>query len=547
MGKEFLSKHIESVISILPIGILISILNFANENFRLDEGTLAGANFSSFCISIIPLILGMTLFNMGAEKAMGKIGEAVGTSLTKKKSLGLLVIIAILLGTLMTIAEPDLTVLSQRLFPSGPNWILIVIASVGVGIMLAVAVVRVILQKPLKLWLITAYCLVFALACIADESLIPVVFDSGGATTSAISSPFILAFGAGISAVRGGKNAEDDSFGYAGLCSLGPLITVMLLAIFMDTNYVTTNLADEVDSITQTLSSFSELGPFYAEQTISAIEDVTISILPIAVFFLFYNFFLKLKGKELLSIIIGLIYTYIGLIIFMIGANAGFIPVASRLGTNFVNVANWVFMLFGFVIGCLIILAEPAVHVLANQVAEITRGTIRKNTVLGALAIGTGFSVLFNVIRVVYDIPIMYFIIPIYVVGFILMFVVQDIYVAIAFDATGVATGTLSSCFLLPMFIGYTSVSSGGDMTTVLTSGFGVIGMVSTMPIIAVESLGLYSVIKNKRMLRKTLERVREVDDNQIIHLKGSPINAEPPLPMEEEIHSTEVVHVRKA
>ena len=548
MGKEFLGKLKESTISILPIVLLIIILNFANENFRLDAGSWAGANFTSFCISIVPLILGMTLFNMGADKAMGKIGEAVGSSLTKKKSLVLLVVIAVLLGTLMTIAEPDLTVLSQRLFPSGPNWILIVIAALGVGIMLGVAVVRVILQKSIKIWLIICYCLVFALACIADENLLPVVFDSGGATTSAISSPFILAFGAGISSVRGGKNAEDDSFGYAGLCSLGPLITVMLLAIFMDENYVVSNLADEVDSITTTLNSFSEIGPFYAEQTISAIEDVSISMLPIVVFFFIYNFFLKLKGKELLSIVIGLIYTYIGLVIFMIGANAGFIPVASTLGTNFVNVSDWVFMLFGFVIGCLIILAEPAVHVLADQVAEITRGTIRKGTVLTALAIGTGFAVLFNVIRVVYSIPILYFIVPIYIVAFVLMFIVPEIYVAIAFDATGVATGTLSSCFLLPMFIGYTSVSSGGDMTTVLTTGFGVIGMISTMPIIAVESLGLYNVIKNKRMLKKTLERVKEADDNQIIHLKGASAGIGASLPITgEEISSTEVVHVRKA
>ncbi len=550
MAKEFLGKLKESTISILPIVLLIIILNFANENFRLDSGSLAGANFTSFCISIVPLILGMTLFNMGADKAMGKIGDVVGSTLTKKKSLVLLVVIAVLLGTLMTIAEPDLTVLSQRLFPSGPNWILIVIAALGVGIMLAVAVVRVILQKSLKVLIITCYCLVFALACIADENLIPVVFDSGGATTSAISSPFILAFGAGISQVRGGKNAEDDSFGYAGLASLGPLITVMLLAIFMDENYVVSNLGDEVDSITTTLASFSELGPFYADTALSALEDVTISILPIVVFFFIYNFWLKLKGKELLSIVIGLLYTYIGLVIFLIGANAGFIPVASTLGANFVNVDSWVFMIFGFAVGCLIILAEPAVHVLGDQVAEITRGTIRKNTVMAALAVSTGVAVLLNVIRVLYNIPIMYFIVPIYIVAFILMFIVPNIYVAVAFDSTGVATGTMSSCFLLPMFIGYTATSSG-DMTTVLTDGFGVIGMISTMPLIAIESLGLYNVIKNRRMLKKTLARVKEPDDNQIIHLKGSVVNNQLPAPLLEEQSSaaesasTEVIHVR--
>ena len=230
MGKEFLSKFRESAFSILPIFVLIIVLNFASVSFRLDEGTLAGPTFVSFVISAIPLLLGMTLFNMGAEKAMGKIGEVVGTTLTKKKSLVLLAVIAVLLGTLMTIAEPDLTVLSQRLLPSGPNWLLVAIAAIGVGVMLAVAVVRVILQKSIKIWLVIAFGLVFALGCMADPDFFPIVFDSGGATTSAISSPFIIAFGVGVASVRGGKNAEDDSFGYAGLCSLGPLISVMLWA-----------------------------------------------------------------------------------------------------------------------------------------------------------------------------------------------------------------------------------------------------------------------------------------------------------------------------
>ena len=192
MTKELLSKLKESVISISPIIILIIVLNFAAPSFSLDPNYNfnAGPVFTSFMISIVPLILGLALFNMGAEKSMGKIGELVGTSLTKKKSLVLLAIIALLLGTLITIAEPDLTVLSLQLMPAGPNWTLIVVASLGVGVMLAVAVIRVILQKSIKVWLVIAYGLVFALGCMANPEFFPVVFDAGGATTSAISSPF---------------------------------------------------------------------------------------------------------------------------------------------------------------------------------------------------------------------------------------------------------------------------------------------------------------------------------------------------------------------
>lgn len=519
MSKEFLSKLKESFVSISPIILLLIVLNFASPYFRMDEGTLAGPTFTSFVISTVPLILGMTLFNMGAEKAMGKIGEVVGTTLTKRKSLALLAIIAFLLGTLITIAEPDLTVLSQRLLPSGPNWLLVVIAAIGVGAMLAVAVLRVILQKSIKIWLVIAYGLVFALGCMADPDFFPLVFDSGGATTSAISSPFIIAFGVGIATVRGGKNAEDDSFGYAGLCSLGPLITVMLLGIFLDKGYILENLGLELDTMTTNIDSFAQLGPYYAEQTISAITDVSLSISPIVIFFFGYNFFLKLKGRDLLSIVIGLVYTYVGLVIFLLGANVGFIPVATALGSNFVSMADWIFLLFGAAIGFVIILAEPAVHVLADQVAEVTSGTIRKSHVLLALSVGTTFSVLCNVLRILYDIPIIYFLATIYIVAFVLVFFVPDIYVAIAFDSTGVATGTLSSCFLLPLFIGYTSLKSGNNVETVLKDGFGIIGMISTMPIIAIEVLGLYGKLKTKLAYHEALKRVKEPDDSQVIHL----------------------------
>ncbi len=531
MGKEFLGKLKESTISILPIIILVVVLNFAVSDLSLDAANgftnNAGPVFVSYIISIVPLILGMSLFNMGAEKSMGKIGEIVGSSLTKKKSLILLAVIAFLLGTLITIAEPDLTVLSLRLMPSGPNWSLVVIASVGVGAMLVVAVIRVILQKSLKIWLIIAYCLVFCLGCMANPDFLPVVFDSGGATTSAVSSPFILAFGIGISSVRGGKNSEDDSFGYAGLCSLGPLISVMLMAIFlgnssssMDT--ILGQIPDQVDEILSTITGFNQLPGFYLEQFLSALEEVAISMCPVVIFFLIYDIWLKVPAKSLYSIFVGIVYTYAGLVLFLMGANCGFIPVAATLGQAFAGMNLWVFIIFGFIVGNLIILAEPAVHVLADQVAEVTSGVIRKWHVFLALCIGSGAAVILNIIRVYFDIPIIMMVGTAYIIIFILCFLVPDIYVAVAFDSSGVTTGTLSSCFLLPMFIGYASTmyqNSEDYSSAILTNGFGIIGMISTIPIIAIETLGLISVFMVKSNYKKALASVKEIDDSQVIHL----------------------------
>ena len=535
MIKELLDKLKESSMSILPIIILIVILNFAVPSFALDPDFShgVGPSFTSFMISIVPLIIGMALFNMGAEKSMGKIGEIVGISLTKKKSLVLLAIIAFLLGTLITIAEPDLTVLSLRLMPSGPNWTLVVVASLGVGAMLAVAVIRVIFQKSLKVWLIIAYALVFCLGCMANPEFFPVVFDAGGATTSAVSSPFILAFGIGIAAVRGGKNSEDDSFGYAGLCSLGPLISVMIMAIFLGNNeasmdHMLSQIPGQVDEILVSLDSYSQLGTFYLQQFLSALQDVALSMCPIVIFFFIYNFFFKVPLRTLYSIIIGIVYTYVGLVIFLMGANAGFIPVAATLGQAFADMNIAAFLVFGFAVGCLIILAEPAVHVLANQVTEVTSGVIRKWHVFLALCLGAGVSVFLNIIRIHFDIPIIVMIGTIYIIAFILCFIVPDIYVAIAFDSSGVATGTLSSCFLLPLFIGYTNdtfstIYQGQELAgQILSNGFGIIGMMSTTPIVAIELLGLFAVVKNKLNYKRALESIKEPDDSQVIHLPAS-------------------------
>jgi hypothetical protein len=533
MGKELIGRLKEASISILPIVVLIIILNFSSKDIAFDGSSATngmGPIFASFLISIIPLIVGMALFNMGAEKSMGQIGEIVGTTLTKRKSLILLAIVALLMGTLTTMAEPDLTVLSLRLLPEGSNWIFIVVVSLGVGILLMVAVFRVIFQKSLKIWLIIAYGLVFALGCLADKNFFTIVFDSGGVTTGPVSVPFIIALGVGVATVRGGKNPEDDAFGYSGLCSLGPLISVMILCAFLSNNAgisnIEGNIENQVSDMFSTLSSYGEIGSLYLNNFLSALREVSLSMSPIVVFFVFYNFFLKIKGPKLWSIIIGLFYTFIGLVFFLMGANSGFITVASSLGKSFGHLSIYLFLGIGFVIGCLIILAEPAVHVLAEQVSEVSRGVIKKSTIYIALCLATGLAVLLNIIRVRFSIPLVYFIVVVYIITFVMCFFVPDIYVAIAFDSSGVATGTLSSCFLLPMFIGYTNTlyEQGvyGDITlgaAMLENGFGIIGMVSTMPLIAIELVGLIGVIKTKTAYKKALESVREPDDSQIIHL----------------------------
>lgn len=526
MYNSLLRRLKEATILILPIMCLVVVLSLSSSSLSLDSLNIypnhLGPVFVSFLISIVPLVIGLALFNLGADKSMGRIGTIVGNNLTKKKTLVLLCFGAVLIGLLTTMAGPNLEVLSLRLFPFAKNWILIVIVSLGVGLMLLAAILRVIYQKPLKMWYLIFYGVVFALGCLADKKFFAMVFDASGATSDSIAIPFILALGIGFAQVRGGKNPEEDAFGYAGLCAIGPLISVIVMAIVLSNSNFTVNCVEASTNLT----SFSEMGNLYLHEFSWSCLEVAISLLPIILFFIIYNFFLKIKGQQLLSIITGFIYTYFGLVLFLTGANSGLIPAASSLGESFSNINLGLFILIGFILGFLMILAEPNVHVLAERVNDISSGVISKKMIYLSLCIATGLAAVLNIIRVRFNIPFAYFAIGIYLVVSILAIFVPDIYVALAFDSAGVSTGSLSACFLLPLFISYTRALYNQGVygsekleDVLLANGFGCIGMVGMMPLLTVEILGVISIIRKALFYKKVKENVLEEDDSQVVHL----------------------------
>ncbi len=546
MLKETLSRLKEASFSILPVVIVVLIFNFAVPGITLEsDGSKFGPVIVSLLISVIPLIVGTALFSIGAEKSVAKIGEVVGTTLTKRKSLVMLLIISLLLGILATIAEPDLTVLASRISESGPNWSLIVIAAIGVGIFLVVAILRVVYNKSLKYWLAMGYGLVFTLGLFADPDFFSIIFDSGGVTTGVITVPFIIALGMGVARVLGGENAEDDSFGYSGLCSLGTVLAAMLFSVVIkrtgaldgiqkviEEKFDINNITSSTDSMMIPLENYGQLGKLYLSNGLSSLKDVTLSITPIVCFFIIFNFFAKIKGKALGSIVIGFVYTFFGMVFFFLGAESGFIPVASALGkwVSQTMVAGenvlWIFVLICVVLGFISMLAEPSVRVLAVNVSEVSRGVISKKTIYIALGVATSLALLMNVFRVTYNIDFYYFIVPLFLLALVLAFLSPDIYVGIAIDAAGVATGTMASCFFLPMFIGYASILYANNLqgnkslgSSIMKNGFGVVGLMSVMPIIAVEVVGLIAILKTRMAYRKALAQVVEPDDSQIIHL----------------------------
>lgn len=535
MGKEILERLKEAAFSIIPIILVVLLINFIFPNINLESNrSVFGPVLTSLLISAIPLILGTALFSIGAEKSVAKIGEVVGKTLTKRKSIVMLLVVGLLMGFLVTIAEPDLSVLASRISQNGPSWPLILVASLGVGVFLMVAMLRVIFNKPLKYIIAIGYGLVFTLGLFADKSFFSIVFDAGGVTTGVVTTPFILALSMGVAHIIGGKNAEDASFGYSGLCTLGTVLAVMLFSIVMKNTNGITNIQSALndkflssdpqlmDSTMVLLSSFSEMPKLYLYNFLSSLKDVALSILPILAFFILFNLYVKIKGKEFASIMVGFGYTFVGLALFFLGAESGFIPVAASLGRNLSNENTALVVLIVAVLGFISMLAEPSIKILANNVSEVSRGVISKKTIIIALGCSTAIALILNTIRIKCEIEFINFIIPLYIVAVLLAFISPEIYVGISIDAAGVATGTMASCFFLPMFISYAADSAKANIKpgeSIMANGFGVIGIMAVMPIIVVEVLGTIAVLKNKIAYNKALAQIVEVDDSQIIHL----------------------------
>ncbi len=554
MPKELLGRIKESVTSIGPFFILILVLHFsgifmvgANNVANVFQPNFYGTHYVQleslfnpslvvFLIAFPLMVVGMSLFGMGADQAMEKMGSAVGASLTKKRSIVLLAIVSVLIGTLVTFAEPDLTIFSAQLLGEDNKYVLIIIISIGVGLLLAVAFVRVLLQWDYRIILMFLFAVVFGLGCLINrDSFFPIVLDSSGVTIGSVTVPFVLAMGISVAQIRGSKNAEDDSFGLTGLAGLGPLVTCMIWAKVMDEKIVSNDgfgqafkaLVSSTDAYAFGPSQWGDMLPIYRSEAAGSALDTVLGMAPLIVMFALYDFcFLHLDWKKRLKIAIGLAVTYVGLFTFMLGVNTGFMSTARQLGrllgSQEFRSHFYVVALLALLIGTLIILAEPSVHILGKQVEEVSQGSIRVKDLYLTLCIGVGSSVLVSVLRVQYDIPIMYFAVPLMFLSMILALVSPKIFTGLAFDSAGIASSTMASAFLMPMVVAMATAKYGAaDAASVISYGTGVVGMVYLCPLISIQSLGLIGRFKSIVAIRINRRRIVEADDSQIIHIPG--------------------------
>ncbi len=510
MSLKFLRNTIlgpkisESLSSVLPVTGIVLLL-------MMTIVPVEAEMLMAFLVGAVFLIIGMGLFTLGAETAMTPMGEYVGSKMTKSKNLFLIIFVSLFVGTMITVSEPDLKVLADQIFKSNPNLLIWSVAA-GVGVLLVVAMLRIVFAIRLRYLLLGLYAAVFILAIFVPKDFLALSFDSGGVTTGPMTVPFIMALGVGVASIRS-DDKGGDSFGLVALCSVGPILAVMILGI------VSGGAIEPKDDYSMEIvhNSRDILGIFLKDLPAHAL-DVAMAVGPIVIFFLIFRLLSGGRGsKGLGKTLVGVVYTYVGLVLFLTGVDVGFMPVGAYLGEHLVSSDfRWLIIPIGMIMGYFIVAAEPAVHVLKRQVEDVTAGMISGKLLSLTLSIGVGVAIGIAMLRVLTGISILWIIIPGYVISLALSFFVPDIFTSIAFDSGGVASGPMTATFLLPFAIGACSAVEGG---IVVTDAYGLVALVAMTPLIAIQILGLVYKIKQQRHERAVAAAEAEQLEEEIIEM----------------------------
>ena len=493
------AKFKETVGSVLPVMAIVFLLGFFV--VPLDRILLA-----RFVIGGLFLIFGLTVFLMGVDIGIQPMGERCGAALTQRRSLLLLLVSAFAIGFLITIAEPDIQVFGSQVngvFSYLNKNIFIFVIAAGVGLFIMLGLLRTVMQFPLKVVLIISYGLLFAMALFVPPEFVGIAFDSGGATTGPMTVPFIMALGLGVSSVR--STGSKDSFGLTGVTSIGPVIAVILYAFFFKNGGSGSSEFDvvqqEVMMETVSLNPFASVFIPFGIEFPAVAKEAASSILPVVILFcIFQIFLLKMTARQVVRMVIGIVYSFLGLTVFLLGVNVGFMPaglsIGQLLGQNASDFGGfWFYFLIatGFVFGAIVVCAEPAVWVLTEQVEQVSGGTIKRKVLLMFLSVGAAFAIGLSLWRAVAGFDIKYILIPGYAIAFILMFFCPDLFTGIAFDSGGVASGPITSTFVLSFTLGASASAAGNN------DAFGVIALVAMMPLIAIQFLGILYEAHRKR------------------------------------------------
>ncbi len=485
--ETLIEKIKEACMSVLPIALIILLLSFT-------VCPLPNGIFIAFVVGTCLLVVGLGLFSLGAELSMERIGSHIGANLTKSRNIPIIAIISLIVGVLITISEPDLHVLAG--YTGEQKFAFILAVAAGLGAFLVIAVMRIIFNVKFKYILAGGYGIIIALAIasyIIDPKFLAIAFDAGGVTTGAMSVPFVMSIGAGIAAISS-QNEDDSSFGLMSVCSIGPIISVLIMGLcggFENIFYTPHS--------TPTFGDSQEMGLAFLSAIPTIVKDVLMGLLPIIIFFLIYQLFtVRVQKKEMAQIFIGALYTFLGMLLFLVGVNVGFMPVGSYLGSSFGNMGVWAWIVIpiGAVIGFCMTYAEPAVGVLNKQVEEATQGAIPPKVIPMAMAIGVATASGLAMVRALTSVGILPFLVIGYIVAVLLAFVCPGLFTSIAFDAGGVASGVMAATFMLPLAIGICEARGAAD--SVMIDAFGTIALIAMAPPISIQIVGVMYKLKLK-------------------------------------------------
>lgn len=528
MKNSYVRSLLNSTLSVLPMILLVMLMSVIRigGNPMVAFGSM---DYVALAIGSVVMIIGLALFQVGTDNGLAKVGEYMGSSLSKQSNLWIVIIFSFLLGALITCAEPSILVISTQVGIS-PIVLIAVIAG-GVGIFVVIGVIRIIFHGSLKLWYLLYYFIVFALLCLisVDDNMrqfLPFIFDAGGITTGSATVPFILALGAGIATVRGGRKATDDSFGLVGMASIGPIISMVFLLLI--------NRSGFSDYIVDSFDGFNDMGEIgnsvlgslipQGSAHLGTLIEVVMAVVPIIAIFVVYDvLFIKLPKEKMIQLLFGFGLVYFGLVFFLTGVNALISPYGTYVGKSLGELSNNVLIvLIAFVVGVVTILCEPAVAVLTNQINNVSDGAVKKSTVTISMAIGVGIAIALATIRSIADFNILYIVVPGYILSLVFMFICPDIFTAMAFDAGGTASGPMSVSFVLPMVVGITYMKTdyGEESVLYYTRSFGVIALIALTPILTIQILGIIQLLKSKHRLRVASTDVEDPLDAEIIHFK---------------------------
>ncbi|WP_223378400.1 DUF1538 domain-containing protein [Schnuerera sp. xch1] len=482
------NKFKEVLLSVLPISLFVIILSFTL--IPIEAEVLV-----RFIIGAILIIIGLGIFLFGVDIGISPIGNLMGETIAKSNKVNIVGILGLVLGLLITIAEPDLQILANQVNDATggiiPAYSIIIVVSIGVGAMVSIGLIRILFEKPLNRVFTILYFIIFILGLQVSEEFLAISVDASGATTGAMTTPFILALALGVAQLKGGKTSEEDSFGLVGIASTGPIIAVMMMSIL-------SGVADIQGEAETFVLHAGILGP-YLEEFPKLMRESVITLLPILLLFLIFNAVkFKLNRKNMNKILKGLLYTYLGLVLFLVGVNAGFMEVGRVIGYGIASLEfNWILPIVGFLLGMMVVLAEPAVYVLTEQVEDVTSGHIRKKIILGALSIGIAFAVSMSMLRIMIpELKLWHFLLPGFAIAILLSYKIPPIFVGIAFDSGGVASGPMTATFILAFAQG---AAEAIPTANVLIDGFGVIAMVAMTPLVAIQILGFIFKIKAEK------------------------------------------------